>query len=143
MSKNLISRLRYLFAKKGNFFGHKHFTRFATGCSILDPGCWIAAVFYLFFIQLKCVEINGYYLNKLWNIVACGSRLPASSIQNPASRMYNYHAIRCRIRARHDSLMINDEIWISMFGKNKPSEKGVMQKLLEEWFYRISLILLV
>jgi hypothetical protein len=77
------SRLRYLFAIKDNFFGHKHFTRSATRCSILDPGCWIAAVFYLFFIQLKGVENNGYYLNKLWNKAACG--FSSASIEHPES----------------------------------------------------------
>ena len=38
--------------------------------SILEIGYWIAAVFYLFFIQLKCVVNNGYYLNKLMNKAA-------------------------------------------------------------------------
>ncbi len=32
---------------------------------MLDAGCWIAAVFYLFFIQINYVENNHYYLNKL------------------------------------------------------------------------------
>jgi len=36
-----------------------------TGYWILDTGCWIAAVFYLFFIQINYVENNHHYLNKL------------------------------------------------------------------------------
>ena len=38
-------------------------------------------------------------------------QLPASSIQNPASWMSNFHAIRFHIGIHHDFLMMNSEFW--------------------------------
>jgi len=32
---------------------------------MLDTGCWIAVVFYLFFIHIHYIENNDYYFTKL------------------------------------------------------------------------------
>jgi hypothetical protein len=54
---------------------------------MLDTGCWIAVVFYLFFIQLKCVENNDYQLNKLLNAASYG--FSSASIKHPESSIMN------------------------------------------------------
>jgi hypothetical protein len=53
---------------------------------MLDTGCWIAAEFYLFFIQLKGIENNDYYLNKLSDKAECG--FSSASIMNVQQRPF-------------------------------------------------------
>jgi hypothetical protein len=54
---------------------------------MLDTGCWITAVFYLFFIQLNYVENNDHYLKKLGNEAVCGFSF--ASIKHPESSIMN------------------------------------------------------
>ena len=69
---------------------------------MLDTGCWIAAVFYPCIIQLNDVDNNDNSLNKIGIKQYSGFHLPASSIQNPASRMSNYYAILLHLETLRD-----------------------------------------
>ncbi len=72
---------------------------------ILDSSCILS-----FFIQLKCVENNGYYLNKLWNKVACGFSF--ASIEHQESSIMNVHFSRNPLSHKGSPrfLMINGEV---------------------------------
>jgi len=52
-----------------------------------DTGCWIAVVFYLFFIQLNYAEYNDHYFKKLEYEAVCGFSF--ASIKHPESSIMN------------------------------------------------------
>jgi hypothetical protein len=73
---------------------------------MLDTGCWIATVFYLLFIQLNYIEINGHYLKKLGNKAAYG--FSSASIKHPESSIMNVQLLSNPVSHKGSPRFFND-----------------------------------